>query len=276
MIEIVTEIQPGIYDLSNELYHSGVGISRSGLMKLRQSPLHYWQHYLNPEREPTKETSGMIIGSVFHTLVLEPHLFPERYFVVPKIDKRTKEGKEIWANIEISRGNREIISTEDFAQAQSMADSIKAVRFESIEGTAHDLLLGAQYEKSLYWVDQETEILCKARPDILAANMVCDLKSCVDASFYAFRRAVYDYGYHIQCAMLADAIKAILNKEINDFIFIAVEKNPPYAVAIYQLSEEILEQGRSAYKAGLRTYKNCLEKNYWPSYEIRTIQWEKQ
>lgn len=273
---MITNVQPGIYDLSNDQYHESVGISRSAIMKFRRSPLHYWQDYINPLRVPEKSTGEMVIGNAFHTLVLEPDFFTDRFLVSPKLDKRTKEGKKLWESMELSKGSREIIFQDDFEHINAMSNSVKSLKFESIEGTANDLLLGAQYEKSIYWIDKETEVLCKARPDILAANMVCDLKTCLDGSFYAFRRAVYDYGYHIQCAMMADGIQAVLNKPMHDFIFIAVEKKPPYAVAIYQLSEDILEEGRVAYKKSLAEYKKCFEKTYWPSYEIKTIEWEKR
>ncbi|MDQ8040096.1 MAG: hypothetical protein REH83_06790, partial [Rickettsiella sp.] len=39
-------MEPGIYDISNEAYHQGPGISRSALMKFKRSPYHYWYEYI--------------------------------------------------------------------------------------------------------------------------------------------------------------------------------------------------------------------------------------
>ena len=68
------EMNPGIYEnISNEDYHGGEGISKSGLDLIAKSPAHYKAVIDGiTVREPTKAQS---LGTAFHELLLEPELF---------------------------------------------------------------------------------------------------------------------------------------------------------------------------------------------------------
>lgn len=71
-------MQPGVYaDLTNSAYHSGPGISKSGLDLIARSPLHY-RAALDAAND-SGPTLAQLIGSAFHSLVLEPHLFVREY-----------------------------------------------------------------------------------------------------------------------------------------------------------------------------------------------------
>ena len=67
-------MNPGIYEnISNEDYHGGEGISKSGLDLIAKSPAHYKAVIDGiTVREPTKAQS---LGTAFHELLLEPDLF---------------------------------------------------------------------------------------------------------------------------------------------------------------------------------------------------------
>ena len=84
----------GVHDITNDEYHAANGISRSRLMLLDKSPYHYWYEVLSGEAEVRESTPAMLIGSLFHTLLLEPEKFDREYALMPKIDRRTKQGKE--------------------------------------------------------------------------------------------------------------------------------------------------------------------------------------
>lgn len=68
------EMNPGIYDnISNEDYHRGEGISKSGLDLIAKSPAHYKAVIDGiTVREPTEAQS---LGTLFHEMLLEPDLF---------------------------------------------------------------------------------------------------------------------------------------------------------------------------------------------------------
>lgn len=234
-------IKPGIYDISNDAYHQGPGISRSALMEFKRSPYHYWYKYLNPDYKPKAETPALLFGKAFHTLVLEPDKF------------------EGYGNV-LTAYQRKL-----FADLDPMVASLKKNKL------ALQLIENAQIEKSLYWNDPDTGILCKCRPDILRPRLVADLKTAQDGSAWSFSKAIYDYGYHIQAAMIQEALRRIKKIEVTAFWFIIVEKSAPYVVSTYKLDAASLKKGHEDFKALLQRYKSCLEKNDWPAYALQEI-----
>ena len=246
-------IAPGIYNISSEAYHQGPGISRSGLLELKRSPYHYWYKYLNPDYKPEPATPAQVFGNALHTFALEPHHFEQQFFVLSKFDKRTKAGAERWKHIQPEMQGKEILSEDQYQVLQHMASSIKKNKL------ACQLIENAQIEQSLYWNDPDTNILCKCRPDILRSNMVCDLKTAQDGSPCSFQYAAFDYGYHIQAAMIREALQQLKQIDVKAFWFVVIEKSAPYVVSIYKLDTAALKKGREEFKNLLLHYQHCLQ-----------------
>lgn len=268
MIKIIASkkvITPGIYNISSEIYHQGPGISRSGLLALKRSPYHYWYKYLNPDYKSEPATPAQIFGNALHTFVLEAQQFEQQFFVLPKFDKRTKAGAERWKHIQSEMQGKEILSEDQYQLLQQMAASIKKNKL------ACQLIENAQIEQSLYWHDPDTDILCKCRPDILHSNMVCDLKTAQDGSPRSFQYAVFDYGYHIQAAMIQEALQQLKQIDVKAFWFVVIEKAAPYVVSTYKLDTTALEKGREEFKNLLLHYQHCLQTNVWPAYPTQEI-----
>lgn len=261
------EFQPGVYDISNDEYQSSPGISRTGIMTLRKSALHYYHRYLNQTTEAKEQTKALYFGSALHTYILENDKFDKEYFISEKnpYHGSSTAGKEFKADMLIRSRGKILIERDDVDIIKSMSSSLFS------DSQVAGLLTGAKYERSIYWIDPDTGILCKCRPDIWHSNMIGDLKTAVDASPYEFQHDIYRYGYHIQAAMIQDAIRIVLNHEMLDFIYIVVEKTPPYAVAVYILDQESINKGREEYKYRLAQYKDCLETNNWPGYQTKQI-----
>jgi hypothetical protein len=257
----------GIHDIDIKDYHDSEGISRSGIMLFKKSPLHYWNRYYNPKREEDTGTPAMNIGTAFHTLILEPNEFDYRYYVEEKIDRRTLIGKERAEQLAIENRGKSMLSQTHYDTIRRMYDSFMS------HDIAKEFLNKAQMEKSIYWKDVGTNILCKARPDIWHTNMICDIKTTQDASINAFQRSMAAYGYHIQAAMIQDGIHHVQHHRITDYIFIAIETVEPYAVGIYILDKDSIERGMMEYKQILLDYKEYIEKDIqvWPGYKPSTI-----
>jgi hypothetical protein len=257
---------PGVHDISIDQYHSGPGISRSGIQIFRRSPLHYWHNYLRPniEKEPEPEIitkrNALSFGNAFHTYVLEKDQFGKRYMVAEKHNRTTTVGKKAHAEMLQLKGNKQLLCSETFEEIKLMNAQIDS------SPTGSGLIAGALYEKSLFWTDKDTGLLCKVRPDIWHKNMVVDLKTCCDASPREFKRSVFSYGYYMQAAMIHEALYALYDINMMDFIFLAIEKDPPYAVAIYQLDELTIQRGVEDFKETLWDMKECFETNFFPSY----------
>jgi len=251
-------------NLSNEEYHAGPGVSSSDLKEIARSPA----HYLAYKAAPHEPTTAMILGSAFHTAVLEPGEFNSRYCVAPKVDRRTTLGKEVWATFQYESSGKEIVTAEILTAAQGMAQSVAA------HPLARSLVTGGTAEQSIYWEPSVVEgVLSKCRPDFVkdltdGRYVITDLKSTEDARPAAFERSAWNFRYHVQSAYYWDGCTEAFGHAPDAFIFVVVEKVPPYAVAVYEASMEMLNAGREEYFRNLRVYKDCLDSGSWPAYPV--------
>jgi len=128
-------------------------------------------------------------------------------------------------------------------------------------------------ERSAWWEDAETGLLCKGRFDEIGrrAGVIVDLKTTRDASREAFSRAIYTIGYYIQAAHYIAGAKA-LGIDADRFGIIAVEKDPPYAVAIYEVSGAALYDGERERRKLLELYAQCEESGEWPGYPQEVVE----
>lgn len=261
------DIGPGLYpDIPNEDYHRSPGVSSSGAKLLQRSALHYWEKYLNPEREPDTPTPDMQLGSLVHTLVLEPAHLERDWAVQPKINRRTKAGKEEAAAFEKMNAGKHVVTEEQFRRSQAIAGAVTRHPKASV------IFQDGVPEQSLYWIDPDTGVLCKCRPDWWRERfLIADLKTAVDASQDGFERAIFNFGYHISAAMYLDGVKQHTGEDL-PFVFSVVEKEPPFAVANYHIHDEAIALGRKQYKEALEVFARCMEKGtdrrHWPGYPL--------
>jgi exodeoxyribonuclease VIII len=240
-------------DLSNAEYHAHPAISKSGLDRIDQSPAHYRASLV----EPRKETPTLTFGSAAHCSVLESNEYLNRYTVAPDgIDRRTKEGKAAWSELESS--GKTILSADDWQKIIEMNCAI------ADHQVANELLADGIAESSGF-----AELLgvpVKCRPDWLHDNsVIVDLKTTDNAGPNAFAKSCASYRYHVQAAFYSDICREI-GLDIKAFVFIAVEKAPPYAVSVYELDSDSIKVGRTLYQRNLETYRRCLETDHWPAY----------
>lgn len=249
----------GIFEMSNEEYHSQPGLNKSGIVQIAKSPAHYLEWYHAPEEEPTR---AMVTGTALHTAVLEPHKYDQSILIAPQVDKRTKNGKAEWESFQ-EEAKGKIILTQD------EADSITGMKASVLNNmTAYDLLLEGKAEQSVFFKDPDYDFLCKVRPDwVTPEREVADIKTCMDASYDAFSRTVANYKYHWQALFYLNGLTAVTGTDHHTFIFIAVEKDPPYAVAVYKATKDMLNIARKQMEPVLAVYAECLTTDVWPGYQ---------
>lgn len=247
---------PGLLHMPAKQYHADKAIGHSGIVKMLKSPAHL-REYLD---HPHEATPAMAFGTAVHTYVLEPEVFSEEFVVAEKFDRRTKEGKEAAARFEEVNQGKTMITTEELNTLTLVRSAVQS------HLGAHKLLGDGEAELSAFWTDPITGLNCKCRPDWFNGEAVVDLKTCVDASSNGFSRSIATFGYDIQAAFYVDGIKAITGLEI-PFLFVAVEKEAPHAVAVYQADPQIIEIGRKKYQAALQLLKWCQDQGNWPAYQ---------
>lgn len=253
----------GIHDITNNSYHYSEGISRSMLMDFKRSPYHYWHAHLSGIKPNEETTPAMNIGSAVHTLVLEPNLWEDEFHVITQ-QTRPRKDTAPWQKVIEEADGKIILTPEEHFKALSMANSIQS------DDAIMSLLQDCKIEQSIYFNHKKTGIQCKVRPDAWSNGLVFDIKTSADASYKSFQSSCANYGYFIQAAMIKQALES-LDIEFIEFVFIVVEKEPPYALAVYSLSQESIEYGENKYNEMMDGILYCMERDNWPSYRVQQL-----
>lgn len=231
-------------------------ISASDIKSFMKSPQYYFFNKYEDKKVKNEDSRHFIVGSALHESVLEPHQFFDNYVVAPKFDRRTKEGKQEFNDFQIKNKGKGVLLEEEM-------DMIIKMGANALKNKALIELVSDSYrELSIYTTDEKTGLKIKLRPDVFCKNKstIVDIKTCVDSSSKEFKRNVYSYGYSISDAFYKD----FANKE--NYVFCAVEKNPPHQVSLYELTDDMVEYGRKMYRTGLDLLKWSYDNNYWCDY----------
>lgn len=272
-------------------YHSWDAASNSRLSVLRRSPAH-----LKAYMQESVDTAALLLGRACHSAILEPDDFTSRYLLAERCEAVKKTDGKRCSNMGIVYDGAQgwfcgvhgsaatgdprvtILSPVEYERTLKVRDAVHAHRASKL------LPQSGQRELSVVWADDATGQLCKARLDghspALAGGVIVDVKTTKDASKRAFERSIHAYGYHRQGAFYIEGAKAC-GFAAEHFAIVAVEKEPPYAVAIYRLDEGAIavglqevfgvltETGRTG--GLLARYAECVRKNEWPGYD-ETVQ----
>lgn len=210
-------------------YHELVKCSASALKALDRSTPRHW-HAMQDQDSP-----ALLLGRLLHAMVLTPEIVRDGYACAPQVDRRTKEGKAIYAQFEAESAGKAVVPYDTWVEAAAMATSVL-----EHQGAA-TLLNGTERELSL--IGSLMGVDSKARIDAWHGGLGC----CVDvkttrglASRDEFERAIVSFGYGIQAAWYSRALHAA-GLECKHVAFIVVEKAEPYAVAVFRLMDDVVE-----------------------------------
>jgi exodeoxyribonuclease VIII len=121
------------------------------------------------------------------------------------------------------------------------------------------------------WTDPKSGAPVKCRADWDNENMgiIADLKTTDDASPKGFAKSCRKWTYDKQAAVYSDGMKR------DNFVFMAVEKNAPYAVGVYFAGADMIEAGREKRDKNLNTYVEALSTGIWKGYseDIVPVEW---
>ena len=254
-------------DIDEETYHRdpvperlGRSLSQSGAKRLlNTTPAHYlWER--EHGRPPKK---AFDYGHAAHTLVLGKGA---EIAEVKFNDWRTKAAQEEQAAA-YAEGKTPLLS-KDVRKVEQMATAL------ADHPNAGPLFKGAgMAEASLFWVDPATGVYRRARLDFARLDgpgrpLVVDYKSTANAGPDAFAKSVADFGYFMQDPWYCDGVAAhdLADPGELGYVFIAQEKDPPYAVAVYFLEADAVRIGRQCNRRALDLYAECQSSGIWPAY----------
>lgn len=239
---------PGIYSgITNDAYHGGPGVSKSGLDLVRRSLAHFKhaqdQRAAGAERE---ETAAMRVGSAEHGILLEPDQF-EREFALPFDPSEwpdalgtTDEIKDRLRALGLPLGGRKADLVARLREAEPSVEilddlrqmhaddsdgktiltpaqwrDVRGMRDAAIENPALCNLLtdpAGRAELSAYWTDPATGLLLRCRPDLWVGDVVVDVKTTDDARPDSFARSIEKFRYHVQAPFYLDGIRQAIEQ----------------------------------------------------------------
>jgi hypothetical protein len=271
--------QTGIFpNIARSVYESWPGINFSRLKHFQHPPAK--ARYLLAH--PPPPTEAMELGTALHLAILEPDRFGEDYVCAPHADRRSKEGKQTWAAFEEANPDKLILARADYEACLAMRDAIWAADSDA------RAILQAQpgwNELSFTWTDGETGLAAKARCDRMArwnmaGTVVMDVKTARSAAEAEFARDVARFHYAGQAAYYLDGL-ASLAPAPRRWLWLVIEKDPPYLHQLFEPEDRLMEQGRRSYRRWLAAYKLATETDQWPGYPngispIDVPRWEQE
>jgi hypothetical protein len=245
--------------MTNSEYHSFPAAGSSSLKNILRSPAHYLEG-----QKPSEPTPAQEFGSAVHEALLEPNLFEANTVVMPRFEGKGSVGaREDWR---LANHGKRILKAEDMDAIKEILKSVSSHK------TARSLLTGGAAEESYFDQCPETGLVRKVRPDFLRqGHMIVDVKTTEDASADTFMRSVAKYMYHLSAAYYLDVVSNVMGQNFDQFIILAVEKKPPYGVAVYLLDEGAIDAGRFLYQKALKTLKGCKDTGIYPGYPDRVL-----
>ena len=204
-----------------------------------------------------KQTKAMADGTAVHAFFLERDKF-DSDFVIKPADMRlnTKAGKE-WA---LEHQSKIIIDSELgnnlYEMEKSFMDSPARLIYDK----------QGQSELSYFWDDLGL-VKGKCRPDWISndGNIVVDIKTTTDASPKGFQKSIANWGYHLQLGWYIRGLQK-LGLPAKEFIFIAIEKTPPFSVGVYRANKEMITYANDEINNLVYDIDESLKSDDFPDY----------
>ena len=257
--------KPGIYPGISFTDYQAIDAVNNGLLK-------DWAYTSAEARlrtlRPKEPSAAFRTGDACHVAVFEPKRFAREYARSPKYNLRTNAGKASAAAWRESHPDYAALLPDEYDMATGMRGSVWA------HPLASQLLKGnGQNEVTVIWNDSVTGLLCKGRLDRLTSyqgyTMIVDLKTCKEheASVEEFPKVIGRFHYFQQAALYLDGLN-VLAPHDRRFVFLAVEKVPPYLVAHHELDPSDINEGRARYRAAMEKYIKAQETQEYPGYSV--------
>lgn len=223
----------------------------------RDSPARFHGLYVAKTIAPEQPSNEMVLGSITHCLVAGAP-FGQEFLVGDGCNSR--RGKT-WDDVvfEAERVGLTPILPAQLETAEAMAAAVRARPIAS-------QLFGAEgpVEEPIRWMDRQTGIPLKCKPDKRLPGICVDLKSSSTPAPQLFCwLAWWKYAYHIQAALYLEGVATVQHDLLTDFVFVVVGNKPPHDVWCYKMSEAAIEAARADLDDVLRRLAHSLKADAW-------------
>jgi hypothetical protein len=288
IVALVDRMHPPCFidDLAFEAYMAHPAPGSSFLWRmLDRSPYH-------ARYAPPLKGDQFSLGTLVHSLLLEPDLAEEQVLVLPSVNITTNAGKAELVEFYTSKltmmevpeapdkpegkrldailkGYREacdemgyqVVGKEMMDTAKAMRDSVLSTRLGSVtldKGVA---------ERSMFIRDPVTGLHLKGRVDWIpdGHELLIDVKTTQSAKESDFARSMAKYGYHVQTALYRWIHQLIIGaRRPWESLHLVVESEPPYDTVFYRIDEDAITRGEQKMRRAIDMLSWCVMHNEWP------------
>ena len=271
-------------------YREADFFSQSEAKELLISPAHWLARY-GPDAEPFFPTPAMVLGTAAHHRILEPDTFEDCFVprsqhggepTVAELKKLlTEQGVEFKSTAKkadllslafpdgVPVDKRKALSDEDWRHVHGMHAALRSHDYTGMWFDPGQKDYRKNNEVSIYSKTHQGHLI-KGRLDRIQIDgnklRILDLKTVDKATPRAFQRKLVDFRYDLQAAWYTRlAAEAFADMEV-EFIFVAIEKKPPYGICLYRASEGVLDHGNRLMDKALNTLGERRALDDWPAY----------
>jgi hypothetical protein len=221
----------------------------SVLKLMSQSPAHARHAML---RQGDGASLALRLGSATHAMTFE-----DRPVVV--YTGKARRGKE-WDEFQAEHASDIIVNAKEHAQAQGMADAIRA------NAICQRVLFAPKTirEKRIDWTWAGRA--WRSTPDAFEFRTLIELKTTRCSDPERFKWDALRMNYHVQAALYKRAIFETTGVKIRDAYLFAVESVPPFVVTPFRFSERSLEHGDMLAQRWHERFLECEQSGVWPGY----------
>lgn len=279
----MSEFKPGMYAMPMAEYLEVPAVS-AGLLKavVNECPQAAWfESWMNPNRV-ADNTKASDAGSIAHEILLEGSEAGVQVFDPAEYPNAKGGGVATgWTNNAIKEARDQAraaglipILQDDMttirnmvAAARRFIDSLKAS--EPAVWAAFQDGCGAS-EQTVLWDDGGT--LCRMRPDRISNDrrVIIDVKTTATSVEPAdwSRRQMGPLGYWITAAWYRRGAMRCFGVE-PAYLFLVVGQNAPHLCSLVGVDPAGFDFGGMQIERGLRLWRECVDKGWWPGYPAR-------
>jgi len=229
-------------------------ITKHGLDKIDSSPLDYWYHYLRPDKEEYIPSKDTLFDNAFRLAVFNFDKFKFLYVKHPVLDLRTTIGKSEFQSLTdtAKKLGKLLITEPDYDKVIQMREGILKHQ------TASKLCLEDKLNVKIEHHEKQSDVIIKFTPHFVnPIGVIVNLSSTDDASDSNFQKEAWNFRHDKRAAIYMDGTK------LRDMVFITVEKNAPFKIAVRYLDDRSVEFGRETYLKNCATYAECCKTGVW-------------
>ena len=262
-------MEPGIYNLTSEIYHSdpcpNPSLSSSiAKILIEQSPAHAWLAHprLNPNFR--RETDSRFdLGSAAHAMLLERD--SSKIVRVQADDWRTKAAKE--ARDAAQANGQHAVLERQYADIVAMCTAAQDYLLDTELG---DILVTGTPEQTVLW--QEGKMWCRCRPDLLSPDkrIVLDYKTTGSAAPDEVAKQIGRLSYDLQASFYSRGVSAVTGTDTT-FLLLFQEISAPWACSLIGLSNAYKSIGDAKAKRALALWERSMKTQNWSGYSNKIL-----